>query len=146
MVHAKSELIRWLKPTGTLVLNRDDRNTRLVDKGRFHGKILTIGITHTADYQATNVAFAGSGMTFHVHLHGKREHFRIPILGMHHVYNALCAIAIADDIGILGGGNAPGAPKLPTHAPPDDDVSVSEPPHAHRRQLQFESARGQSCH
>lgn len=99
LARAKSEIIRWMKPTGTAVLNRDDKNTALIDKGKFHGKIVTVGINNKATYQARNVRFSSAGMTFQVTLHGKHEQFTIPIYGRHHVYNALCAIAIGDLLG-----------------------------------------------
>lgn len=99
LARAKSEIIRWMKPTGTVVLNRDDKNATLIDKGKFHGRIVTVGITDKATYQARNVRFSSAGMTFQVTLHGKHAQFTIPIYGRHHVYNALCAIAIGDLLG-----------------------------------------------
>jgi len=101
LARAKSELIRWMNPTGTVVLNNDDANTNLINKGRFHGKTITVGIDNPADYQAKNVRFTASGMAFNVLIAEKIRHFTIPIHGKHHVYNALCAIAIADLIGFL---------------------------------------------
>ncbi|QSO52741.1 UDP-N-acetylmuramoyl-tripeptide--D-alanyl-D-alanine ligase [Alicyclobacillus curvatus] len=99
LARAKSEIIRWMKPTGTVVLNKDDRNTSLIDKGRFHGRTVTVGINNSATYQARSVRYSSAGMTFQVPLHGKTEQFTIPIYGRHHVYNALCAIAISDLLG-----------------------------------------------
>lgn len=98
LARAKSELIRGMKSTGTVVLNSDDANTRLIDKGRFYGKTITVGIDHPADYRATNVRYTTSGMAFDTILHGITRHFTIPIHGRHHVYNALCSIAIADSL------------------------------------------------
>ncbi len=99
LARAKSELIRWMKPTGTVVLNNDNANTRLIETGRFRGKRLTVGIENKADYRAENVHYSSGGMTFDVKLRGKLQHFRIPIMGRHHVYNALCAIAVTDALG-----------------------------------------------
>lgn len=99
LAYAKSELIRWMKPTGTVVLNNDDANTKLISKGRFRGRTLTVGIDNPATYRAYNVRYTTSGMAFNTTLRGKVQSFIIPIFGRHHVYNALCAIAIADSLG-----------------------------------------------
>lgn len=99
LARAKSEIIRWMKPTGTVILNNDDANTKLIQTGRFRGRRITVGIQNKAQYRAQNVLYSSGGMTFDVKLHGKLEHFRIPIMGRHHVYNALCAIAVTDVLG-----------------------------------------------
>lgn len=99
LARAKSELIRWMKPTGTVILNADDANTRLVERGRFHGNIVKVGIHNDAPYRAQNVRYTSSGMQFDLKLHGRTEHMTVPIVGQHHVYNALCAIAVADLLG-----------------------------------------------
>lgn len=96
---AKSELIHGMDQQGVLVLNKDDQNSTFLDKGKFRGKILTVGIQSNADYKAYDVAYKDDGMTFKIKLDGNESEFFIPILGEHHVYNALNAIAIAHYLG-----------------------------------------------
>ncbi|MEO4054640.1 YheC/YheD family protein [Solibacillus sp. CAU 1738] len=96
---AKSELIHGMDQQGVLVLNKDDKNSSYLDKGKFNGKILTVGIQSNADYKAYDVKYNDDGMSFKIKLQGNESEFFIPILGEHHVYNALNAVAIADYLG-----------------------------------------------
>ncbi|MBX5437057.1 MAG: UDP-N-acetylmuramoyl-tripeptide--D-alanyl-D-alanine ligase [Alicyclobacillaceae bacterium] len=100
---AKAELVRYMKPTGTLVINADDENSRWVFqqpfRGRFRGRIITVGIHQPADYVGKNVRYAPGGMRFTVRLNGTDEPFYIPSYGEHQVYNALAAIAVAHHLG-----------------------------------------------
>ncbi|MBW8351979.1 YheC/YheD family protein [Bacillus sp. IITD106] len=99
VAHAKSELIHGMDQTGLLVVNKDDANSRYLETHRFKGKIITVGIKSPADYRAYDVRYAKEGMQFKIRLHGKVQQLFIPILGEHHVYNALNAIAVADQLG-----------------------------------------------
>lgn len=99
IAHAKSELIHGMDQEGILVVNNDDENSRLLETEEFKGRILTIGIKYEADYRAYNVRYTDSGMKFKVRLLDQEYTFFIPILGEHHVYNALNAIAVADILG-----------------------------------------------
>jgi UDP-N-acetylmuramoyl-tripeptide--D-alanyl-D-alanine ligase len=96
---AKSELIHGKKQNGVLFINNDDENSRLLEIDQYKGKIITVGINNTADYQAFNVEYDENGMSFKVKLHNRNWAFFIPIYGEHHVYNALNAIAVADYLG-----------------------------------------------
>lgn len=96
---AKSELIRYMKTTGTLWLSADDRHSKLLHTKGFKGRIVRIGIRNKADYRAGQVHYAKRGMTFRVKLDGTEYRFYIPILGMHNIYNALFAIGISHRLG-----------------------------------------------
>ncbi|WP_339061274.1 UDP-N-acetylmuramoyl-tripeptide--D-alanyl-D-alanine ligase [Tepidibacillus marianensis] len=100
IARAKSELIQNMKQTGTLILNADDDNSRLLQTKGFRGKILTIGINKPANYQAKKVKFVNRGMVFELPMKGKVQSFYIPTFGVHNVYNALSAIAVADQLGL----------------------------------------------
>ncbi|MCJ8009851.1 YheC/YheD family protein [Lederbergia wuyishanensis] len=99
VAHAKSELIHGMDQQGLLIVNKDDANSRYLETQRFKGKILTVGIKSAADYRAFDVKYAKEGMEFKIRLQGKVNQLYIPILGEHHVYNALNAIAVADQLG-----------------------------------------------
>ena len=99
LAQAKSELILYMKQNGLLVLNADDANSRLLLTKGFKGKIVTSGIDNKADYRASNIAYQTRGMTFTVHMGTATFPVVIPIHGVHHVYNALMAIAVADSLG-----------------------------------------------
>ncbi len=96
---AKSELIHGMDQHGLLILNKDDDNSKYLETQQFKGKILTVGIHSPADYRAYDIQYKYIGMTFKIKLKGQEIAMYIPILGEHHVYNALNAIAVADYLG-----------------------------------------------
>ncbi|MDZ5472994.1 YheC/YheD family protein [Bacillus sp. 31A1R] len=99
IAHAKSELIHGMEQDGILIVNNDDDNSRYLETENFQGTIITTGIYTDADYRAYNVEYADEGMNFKMKLRGKEIKLFIPILGEHHVYNAVNAVAIADYLG-----------------------------------------------
>ena len=99
VAHAKSELIHGMNQQGLLIVNQDDDNSRLLETKSFKGKILTVGIKKAANYKAYDVQYAAESMTFKIKLQNQVMEMTIPILGEHHVYNALNAIAVADQLG-----------------------------------------------
>ncbi len=100
VAHAKSELIHGMDQEGILFINKDDPNSIYLETQKFKGKIISIGVKSNADYMAYDVNYVDNGMNFKMKLRGQEMLFFIPILGEHHVYNALNAIAVADHLGI----------------------------------------------
>lgn len=96
---AKSELIHGMDQQGLLIVNQDDDNSRYLETQQFKGKIITVGIKKEADYRAYDLQYKDVGMSFKMKLHGQEIELYIPILGEHHVYNALNAVAVADLLG-----------------------------------------------
>ncbi|PSK01905.1 UDP-N-acetylmuramyl peptide synthase [Brevibacillus porteri] len=101
---AKTELIRHMKPTGTIFLNGDCPYSReFVQQpylGSFTGKIVTFGKEQESDYKAGRTKIEGNGFRFDCSLRGEKESFFVPIPGEHNLYNALAAIAVAHTMGI----------------------------------------------
>ncbi|WP_342511548.1 YheC/YheD family protein [Sporosarcina sp. FSL K6-1522] len=100
VAHAKSELIHGMDQEGILFINKDDPNSKYLETDQFKGQIVSIGVKSDADYRAYDVSYADNGMHFKMKLQGQEIVFFIPILGEHHVYNALNAIAVSDHLGI----------------------------------------------
>ncbi|MFS0687832.1 YheC/YheD family protein [Sporosarcina sp. 179-K 8C2 HS] len=96
---AKSELIHGMDQYGVLCLNKDNDNSRFLETQNFKGETITIGIHKPADYRAYDVQYTEQGMSFKLKLQNEEVELFIPIFGEHHVYNALSAIAIADQLG-----------------------------------------------
>ncbi|HBZ82479.1 MAG TPA: UDP-N-acetylmuramyl peptide synthase [Brevibacillus sp.] len=101
---AKSELIRNMKPTGTVFINRDCPYSRRFAgqpfRGSFAGRFVTFGIEQEADYRAEHIVMEADGISFVCQIGQQSEAFFIPTLGGHNVYNALAAIAVAHTLGI----------------------------------------------
>ncbi|WP_438318264.1 YheC/YheD family protein [Sporosarcina sp. FA9] len=96
---AKSELIHGMDQQGVLFLNNDDTYSKYLETENFKGSIITIGIKSDADYRAYDITYVDGGMSFKMKLQNQETVLFIPILGEHHVYNALNAIAVADHLG-----------------------------------------------
>ena len=87
---AKSELLKNLSGRRIAILNGDDEKLKKINV-KCLKKILYFGIKSKSDFQATDLFCSRSQWSFR--LNGKTP-FRIPLLGMHNIYNALAAIAV----------------------------------------------------
>jgi len=84
-----------MRPGGVLFLNADDPRSRKLNTHHFRGIVRTFGIRNPADVRAHSVRYTSRGMEFRVRLDRTDYPFRIPVFGVHNVYNALAAIGIA---------------------------------------------------
>ncbi|MFH1460452.1 MAG: UDP-N-acetylmuramoyl-tripeptide--D-alanyl-D-alanine ligase [Candidatus Omnitrophota bacterium] len=92
IISAKCELIEKANELDLVISNADCLD--LFHKIKEH--ILSavgIGIKNKCSYQASNVISRQEGVAFTLNL---KDTFRLNLLGEHNVYNALCAIAVAD--------------------------------------------------
>jgi UDP-N-acetylmuramoyl-tripeptide--D-alanyl-D-alanine ligase len=116
IARAKYELIESLPANGTAVLNVDDEYVSQFGRN-FKGKVITYGMSATADIRPENVQTRGAeGSEFDVVIAGSREHARLPLVGEHNILNALAAVAVGLARG-LSPAEAVGA--LATLSPPD---------------------------
>ncbi|TQR04017.1 YheC/YheD family protein [Psychrobacillus soli] len=99
VAHAKSELIHGMDQEGILIINKDDENSKHLETKQFKGKIITVSTKSPANYRAYKIQYKDNGMSFKMRLQRQEIELFIPILGEHHVYNALNAIAVADYLG-----------------------------------------------
>jgi len=116
IARAKYELIESLPHGGTAVLNADDEYVSQFGRD-FKGKVLLYGQQRSADVCAQNIRSRGAeGSSFDAVAAGTREPVLLPLVGVHNVYNALGAMAVALDRGI---GLAEAAASLATLKPAD---------------------------
>ena len=100
IARAKYELIESLHAGGTAVLNADDEYVSQFGRD-FHGKVLTFGIHRPADVRAENVEERGlEGSAFDLIAGSCRQSIRLPLLGLHNVYNALAAATVGMEAGV----------------------------------------------
>jgi len=97
---AKSQLIKYMKQDGILFLNADDKNSELLDKKSFRGRIYYIGYKSSANFRLIESKYLQNGMQFKLKIGNKISTFTIPAYGEHNVYNAVMAIAVAHILGI----------------------------------------------
>jgi UDP-N-acetylmuramoyl-tripeptide--D-alanyl-D-alanine ligase len=94
IARAKYELIESLPVNGAAILNADDEYVSQFSRG-FKGKVLTYGMSATADVRAENIQPRGSGGSeFDLIVGSAREHTALPLVGEHNILNALAAVSV----------------------------------------------------
>lgn len=87
---AKKEILENIAKGGTVILNGDDPFLARIKNNRL--KVVTFGLARGSDFRADYIVSKKGGLTFTVN---DRINFRLRLLGLHNVYNALAAIAAA---------------------------------------------------
>lgn len=97
---AKGELVEAMADEDTVVLNADDG--AVMELGRFaKGDVVTFGIGNGADIMASDVEVErGKGTLFMLSADGKIIPVLLPIYGIHQLYSALAASAVAYRLGL----------------------------------------------
>lgn len=103
VARAKSEILEGLKADGTFVVNTDDLYIKDMAKG-WNGSVVTFGINSPdADIKTPIVDYHccyGSGERLSMSIKGKPLTIDLQGLGLHNVYNATAAAAVALAMGI----------------------------------------------
>lgn len=108
--HFRQFLTQTFDQNGMAIVNHDDPFTPAITAGGSTDQIRTVGLTSAADIYASDIQFSPEGMRFQVTVNGESFPALVPVFGRHHIYNALCAVAVAsiehlnvgDAIAILG--------------------------------------------
>ena len=66
-IQAKGEMLDIITPTGSLILNAEDVNTKKIDLSKFRGRIIKIGKHAPCDFRASNIRYCQNGMQFIIH-------------------------------------------------------------------------------
>lgn len=96
---AKSEIIPHIKQGGTLIINYDDPWLCNIQSYE-HIHVMRFSIENSqADVYAQNVKISEDGQSTTFELHIKNMPYeiyiaKVPVLGLHHVANALCAVCV----------------------------------------------------
>jgi len=91
ILKAKLELLDGLKKGAPLLLNGDNDMLKTVKNDDY--KILFYGVEN-GDFKAENICEQNGKTTFEVRYFSKMQKIEIPAIGVHNVYNALCAFAV----------------------------------------------------
>lgn len=96
ILKAKLEILKGLNKDGFVLINND--NDLLHDwlKNNTKYKVYTYGIENKSTYMAKNVKQSQDNSEFDIN----ETKVKVPIGGIHFVYNAICAFAIGDILGI----------------------------------------------
>ncbi len=94
ILKAKLEILEGLQPGSLVVLNGDDPLLR-EQRGKLGFDTVFYGMDTSLDYSAENYQSMGEeGTSFTISITGTAYRVRIPVPGVHNVYNALAAIAV----------------------------------------------------
>jgi len=89
----KARLIEALPFNGSAILNADDpRVAGMVP--RTQARIITFGLKRGADVRATDIKISPEGLSFTVTYEGKPYRGTTPLIGRHHIYAVLAAVAV----------------------------------------------------
>jgi UDP-N-acetylmuramoyl-tripeptide--D-alanyl-D-alanine ligase len=91
----KAALLDELEEPAVAVLNRDDPSYEMLAADA-PGKVVTFGICHRADYTAINIEVELEGVRFEV----AGTKVKLPLLGVHSIYNALAVFACAAELDV----------------------------------------------
>ncbi|MFZ5985967.1 MAG: UDP-N-acetylmuramoyl-tripeptide--D-alanyl-D-alanine ligase [Bacillota bacterium] len=100
ILKAKMEILEGLNSQGLVILNGDD-NLLYGLKGLLKFRTVFYGFEEGLDYQAYNVNSLGEqGSTFEITIGNREYKIRVPVPGIHNVYNALAGLAAGIELGI----------------------------------------------
>ena len=95
VVQTKGELLDFIQPGGTAILNADDVFFARWTERAASRHILSFGFSDTADVRATDIRSDLQGSVFMLEFRGNCWPVRLPLLGEHNVRNALAVAAAA---------------------------------------------------
>ncbi|HBR89013.1 MAG TPA: UDP-N-acetylmuramoylalanyl-D-glutamate--2,6-diaminopimelate ligase, partial [Microbacterium sp.] len=100
--HAKSELVRALRPGGVAVLNADDPRVSAMAPiaEEIGASVRWFGRGERAEVRAVDVEVTATGTVAAIVVDGEARTLRLRVLGEHHVMNALAALAAATSFGV----------------------------------------------
>ncbi len=100
ILKAKLEILEGLKPDGLVVLNGDDPLLR-EKRGKLDSRAVFYGMDGSVDYRAENYQSLGEdGSSFSIMVDNKTYEVKVPVPGIHNVYNAMAAIAVGVEMNI----------------------------------------------
>ena len=94
IAQAKGELLEYMKPGGTAVLNADDPYFCAL-RAKFSGPAISFGIEQQADVSAADISQGKDYIDFTLRARDNSVPVRLRLVGRHNIYNALAAAAAA---------------------------------------------------
>lgn len=99
IANAKAEIFSGLAANGTAVLNADDQFYAYWRAAIGDGKVVSFGLSETADVIASAISNTASGCEFLLTIGAQHARIALQILGQHNVRNAIAAAAAATAAG-----------------------------------------------
>jgi UDP-N-acetylmuramoyl-tripeptide--D-alanyl-D-alanine ligase len=96
---AKAEMVTDLPASAVAVLNGDDARVAAM-AAQTAARVVRFGTGQDADLRSEDIVATATGTAFTLVADGERRPVRLRILGEHHVFNALAALATARELGV----------------------------------------------
>ena len=103
VVQTKGELLDYIQPDGTAILNADDVYYQRWATRAAARKQISFGLSDRADVRALNIQCDLQGSIFTLQYEGNSWPVRLPLLGEHNVRNALAVAAAGFALGMTAG-------------------------------------------
>ncbi len=97
ILKAKCEILDGMKKGSPLIVNGDNDMLKTVNTDDY--KIIKFGLEKDNDIYAENIVSQQDGSIFDVVYRNEKAKCFVPSVGMHNVYNALCAICVGIQLG-----------------------------------------------
>ena len=97
ILKAKCEILDGMKPGSPLIINGDNPHLAKYSNSKF--KIIRFGIKDTNDMYAENIEPDSMGSKFTIVYGSEKTQAYVPAVGLHNVYNALCAVCVGVTMG-----------------------------------------------
>ena len=94
ILKAKLEILEGLNKQGTLVINNDNDMLNKWNKTNNTYKVITFGIEKNSQIKANNIQLEEYSSSFIINNNNEEIKVKVPVGGIHFVYNALCAISV----------------------------------------------------
>jgi UDP-N-acetylmuramoyl-tripeptide--D-alanyl-D-alanine ligase len=112
IAEAKRELLENVIPGGIVIVNNDNEHVVRISRG-FHGRTVSYGVDHEADYHAKNIRERGLlGTRFTIVAEGEERELELVLPGRHNLDNLLAAIATARAVDISWSGIEKGVAEI----------------------------------
>lgn len=95
IVQTKGELLDYIEPDGTAILNADDPHCGVWQKRASHLKQILFGFSERADVRATDIDSDITGCRFTLNYQNEKQSVRLSLIGQHNIANAVAVAAAA---------------------------------------------------
>lgn len=101
ILKAKLEILNGLKKDGVVVINNDnDLLHKWAEENKDKYKIITYGIENKSDFMAYDIKQEERNSTYKIMINNKEYFVKVPVGGLHFVYNSLSSIAVGSYLNI----------------------------------------------
>lgn len=100
ILKAKLEILEGLKQNGKIIINNDNDLLHNWAQTVDRENIITYGIENKSTFNAENIKEEDNCGKYKINTKKEEYNVKVPVVGKHFIYNSLCAVAVAEGLGI----------------------------------------------